>query len=202
MPVKIWLSWRAVILTSLKKVVTGGDLFTWLTTQRRNDNHLHRWEKIRRDQETSISEASSDDRVGDFLRLAGSHAPRIGTGRTDLTLNSTEKWRTDFWKDLGALGRTRLNQATASFCTMMLLSTTQLSSSSFSLRKALTVHYHPLYSPDLAPVDYFLFPKVKSNLMGRRFDIILDILNNVTSESEYSGSWFLRRRSEALWPCH
>jgi hypothetical protein len=31
-------------------------------------------------------------------------------------------------------------------------------------------------------VDYFLFPKVKSNLKERRFDIISDIQNNVTSE--------------------
>ena len=31
-------------------------------------------------------------------------------------------------------------------------------------------------------MDYFPFPKVKSNLMGHRFDIVLDILNNVTSE--------------------
>ena len=50
----------------------------------------------------------------------------------------------------------------------------QLSSSSFS--------HHPPYSPDLAPVDYFLFPKVKSNLTGHRFNTISDIQNNVTSE--------------------
>jgi len=31
-------------------------------------------------------------------------------------------------------------------------------------------------------MDYFLFPNVKSNLMRRRFDIILDVLNKVTSE--------------------
>jgi len=27
----------------------------------------------------------------------------------------------------------------------------------------------PLYSPDLAPCDYWLFPKLKSPLKGRRF---------------------------------
>ena len=31
----------------------------------------------------------------------------------------------------------------------------------------MTVLDHPLYSPDLAPADYFLFPKVKSHLRGR-----------------------------------
>jgi hypothetical protein len=49
-------------------------------------------------------------------------------------------------------------------------------------KKCVTVHYHAPYSPDLAPVDCFLFPKVKSNPTGRRFDIIIDTLNNVTSE--------------------
>jgi AraC-like DNA-binding protein len=28
---------------------------------------------------------------------------------------------------------------------------------------------HPLYSPDLAPADFFLFPKLKTTLKGRRF---------------------------------
>ena len=44
-----------------------------------------------------------------------------------------------------------------------------------------TVLDHPLYSPDLAPADYFLFPKVKSHLKGRLFDSILDIQTAVTS---------------------
>jgi hypothetical protein len=34
---------------------------------------------------------------------------------------------------------------------------------------------HPPYSPDLAPCDYFLFPKMKSKLKGRRFDTIEEI---------------------------
>ena len=38
------------------------------------------------------------------------------------------------------------------------------------------------HSPDLASADYFIFPKVKSNLKGRRFNTISDIQNNVTSE--------------------
>jgi hypothetical protein len=31
---------------------------------------------------------------------------------------------------------------------------------------------HPPYSPDLAPCDFFLFPKIKLKLNGRRFDTI------------------------------
>jgi transposase len=34
---------------------------------------------------------------------------------------------------------------------------------------------HPPYSPDLAPADFFLFPKMKIQLKGRRFHSIADI---------------------------
>jgi hypothetical protein len=34
---------------------------------------------------------------------------------------------------------------------------------------------HPPYSPDLAPCDFFLFPKMKLYLKGHRFDTIEDI---------------------------
>jgi len=40
---------------------------------------------------------------------------------------------------------------------------------------------HPLYLPDLAPADSFLFPKVKSHLKGRLFGSISDIQKAVTS---------------------
>jgi len=44
-----------------------------------------------------------------------------------------------------------------------------------------TVPDHPPYSPDLAPADYFLFPKVKSHLKGHLFDSISDTQKAVTS---------------------
>jgi hypothetical protein len=34
---------------------------------------------------------------------------------------------------------------------------------------------HPPYSPDLAPSDFFLFPKVYIELRGRRFDTVEEI---------------------------
>jgi hypothetical protein len=34
---------------------------------------------------------------------------------------------------------------------------------------------HPLYSPDLAPADFWLFPKLKSVLKGKRFSDVDDI---------------------------
>jgi hypothetical protein len=34
---------------------------------------------------------------------------------------------------------------------------------------------HPPYSPDLAPANFFLFPKMKMQLKGRRFDTAAEI---------------------------
>ena len=36
----------------------------------------------------------------------------------------------------------------------------------------------PPYSPDLAPADFFLFPKLKSTLKGRRFQTVEEIKEN------------------------
>ena len=51
----------------------------------------------------------------------------------------------------------------------------------FLVQQKVTVLDHPPYSPDLAPADYFLFPKVKSHLKGRLFDSISDVQKAVTS---------------------
>jgi hypothetical protein len=39
----------------------------------------------------------------------------------------------------------------------------------------MTLIPHPPHSPDLAPCDFFLFPKIKLKLKGRRFDAIEEI---------------------------
>jgi hypothetical protein len=36
----------------------------------------------------------------------------------------------------------------------------------------MAVILHPSYSPNLAPCDFFLFPKIKLKLKGRQFDTI------------------------------
>jgi len=46
--------------------------------------------------------------------------------------------------------------------------------------KNVTTFYHPLYSPDLSPPDYFLFPKLKMNLKGLHFAVVADIQKAVT----------------------
>jgi transposase len=57
------------------------------------------------------------------------------------------------------------------------------SHSSFLVRDILAKHAttvlpQPPYSPDLAPADFFLFPKLKSTLKGRRFESIEAIRTN------------------------
>jgi histone-lysine N-methyltransferase SETMAR len=45
----------------------------------------------------------------------------------------------------------------------------------FLTSKNITVIPHPPHSPDLAPCDFFLFPKMKLRLKGRRFDTTEEI---------------------------
>ena len=54
----------------------------------------------------------------------------------------------------------------------------------FLVTKQITVLEHPAYSLDLAPNDFFLFPKVKEILKGRHFDDINDIRSNNNGSSE------------------
>jgi hypothetical protein len=41
---------------------------------------------------------------------------------------------------------------------------------------------HPPYSPDLTAANFYLFPKIKSALKGRRFCDATDIIKNATEE--------------------
>jgi len=52
----------------------------------------------------------------------------------------------------------------------------------FLAKNETTVVPQPHYSPDLAPGDFFLFPKLKSTLKGRRFDTFNEIQKNSTKE--------------------
>jgi len=58
---------------------------------------------------------------------------------------------------------------------------------------------HPPYSPDLAPCDFWLFPKLKNALKGQRFADLSDIQHNVktllqgTLENDFQ---------DCFWPWH
>jgi hypothetical protein len=49
-------------------------------------------------------------------------------------------------------------------------------------KKNVTTLYHPLYSPDLSPPDYFLFSKLKMKLKGLHFADVAEIQEAVTDE--------------------
>jgi len=46
----------------------------------------------------------------------------------------------------------------------------------------ITVCPHPPYSPDLAPCDFWLFPKAKMTMKGKRFESIQDIEADTTAQ--------------------
>ena len=58
---------------------------------------------------------------------------------------------------------------------------TALSMREFLATKQITVLEHRAYSPDLAPADFFLFPKIKELLKGRHLDDNDDIRSNTTA---------------------
>jgi hypothetical protein len=45
----------------------------------------------------------------------------------------------------------------------------------FLAKHKMAIIRHPPYSPDLAPCDFFVFPKMKFKLKGRRFDTTEEI---------------------------
>jgi hypothetical protein len=51
----------------------------------------------------------------------------------------------------------------------------------FLAKKSIMKLDHPPYSPDLAPWDFWLFPKLKTALKGHRFSDIADIQGHATT---------------------
>jgi histone-lysine N-methyltransferase SETMAR len=62
----------------------------------------------------------------------------------------------------------------------------------FLATKQITVLEHPAYSLDLAPSDFFLFPKIREILKGRHFDDIDDIRSNTTAVPKCFEGWTRR----------
>lgn len=65
----------------------------------------------------------------------------------------------------------------------------------YCTKNGMTVIPQPPYSPDLAPADFFLFPKLKRPMKGKRFQSVdeikeksLEQLNSI-SQDEFSGSF-------------
>lgn len=52
----------------------------------------------------------------------------------------------------------------------------------FLAKHGIPVVSQPPYSPDLAPCDFFLFPKIKMALKGKRFQDVDEIKQNATEQ--------------------
>jgi len=72
----------------------------------------------------------------------------------------------------------------------------------FQANRNVAVVHHPPYLPDLAPADYFLFPKIKFPLKGRHFQTEGEIqcavtreLNNTSKIAFLEGMKKLKERS-------
>ena len=72
----------------------------------------------------------------------------------------------------------------------------------FLAQRKVTVLDHLPYSPDLAPADYFLFPKVKSHLKRCLFDSISDIQKSSDKYiKHHCKGGLLQSHPETVWPC-
>ncbi|UYV74908.1 hypothetical protein LAZ67_12001768 [Cordylochernes scorpioides] len=52
-------------------------------------------------------------------------------------------------------------------------------------KHSVSVLPHPPYSPDIAPCDFFFFPKLKMTLKGRRFSSSSEVIENATLSNTY-----------------
>ena len=59
---------------------------------------------------------------------------------------------------------------------------TALSIREFLAKKNISILPHPPYSPDLAPCDFYLFPKLKLKLKGHHLGMIETIQKTVTDD--------------------
>ncbi|KOC70831.1 hypothetical protein WH47_02097, partial [Habropoda laboriosa] len=59
---------------------------------------------------------------------------------------------------------------------------TSVTVTTFSAKKGVSLLNHPPYSPDFAPADFFLFPRLKLKLKGKRFQSVLDIQQSVARQ--------------------
>jgi len=71
--------------------------------------------------------------------------------------------------------------------------------SRFLAKKQVAVLSHPPYSPDLAPTDYFLFPKIKMKLKGNCFEDVASIQKAVTSKLKAVSEESFSRAFELLY---
>jgi histone-lysine N-methyltransferase SETMAR len=126
--------------------------------------------------ETEIPKTSQQDHVDNFFDSQGIvHKEFVPEGKTV---------KAEFYKGVMDcfIGFVQLHSALEIFscCTIMRLP--QSCVCQFLTPKNVTTLYHPPYSPDLSPPDYFLFPKLKMKLQALHFAAVAEIQEAVTDE--------------------
>ena len=96
-----------------------------------------------------------------------------------------EKWRTDNWF---------LPHDNAPAHRLLLVK-------DFLAKNNVATLEHPPHSPDLAPVDLFLFPQLKSVLKGRCFCDATDIIKNATEELKMISQNVFQEYFQHLYSC-
>ena len=69
-----------------------------------------------------------------------------------------------------------------SFILTMSLLMHHVSCRAFFEKHQITYVTQPHYSPDLAPCDFWFFPKLKSPLKGKRFQTVYEVQKNTTRQ--------------------
>ena len=114
-----------------------------------------------------------------FFRQLWHCAQRICTSRTDNhvfykdVLERLQKRVQRVWRDIADNWVLQHDNAPAH---------TALSIREFLAKENIPVLPHPTYSPDLAPCDFCLFPKLKSKLKGHNYGTMENIQKIVTDE--------------------
>ena len=140
------------------------------------------WWDIPSAEETEIPKVSHQEHVDKFFRLTWRSAQRIRTrGKTVYA----ELYTGVMDRLLKRIQRVR----PAAFCSrdIFLLHNNVPPHKAariwqFLTPKNVTTIYHPPYSPDLSPPDYFLFPKLKIKLKGLHFADVAETQETITDE--------------------
>ena len=146
-----------------------------------NVNPLHGSENLVTAEKTAISEVSCEDHVGDFFDWQGVNNKEF--------VPEGEIINAVYYKGVMESLLNRIRRVRPGMCESgdwFLLRDNAPSHNAtivkqFLDQRKVTVLDHPPYSPDLAPADYVLFPKVKSHLKGSLFYSISDVQKPVTS---------------------
>lgn len=85
--------------------------------------------------------------------------------------NSVRQKRPDLW----ATGEWFLHQNNA-------LAHSAIVVRQFLTKNGMITVSHPPYSPDMAPCDFFLFPRMKKNMKGKRFEDIDEVIRKTRAE--------------------